>query len=112
LLLDVWPLHRLSVGNGVARPSAPLRDLRTVWPLIKEKLPLLALSAASSIVTFVVQQQGGAVSQFEAVPLSLRLQNMIVSYALYIGKMLWPARLALLYPYLRSLPASHVFAAA
>ena len=84
LLLDFWPL---------ARPFSKA--------LVVEKLPLFALSAASSIVTYVAQSQGGAVRTFEQLPPSLRAANAIVSYVAYIAKMLWPSNLAIFYPHPR-----------
>ncbi len=107
LLLDFWPLGRVSLGADPPDHSrlAPPRDqwfagLRLVW----EKLPLFALTVASSIVTFVVQQRGGAVAGLDEIPLSLRVANALVSYIAYIGKMLWPTRLAAFYPYFQPLP--------
>jgi Tfp pilus assembly protein PilF len=91
LLLDYWPLRRLA-------------PLRSIGPLVREKLPLLALSIASSIVTFAVQRRGGAVMGLDVIPLSLRAANALVSYVAYIGKMLWPTRLAVFYPYVQPLP--------
>jgi protein O-mannosyl-transferase len=88
LLLDMWPLGRVGAW----------------WPLVREKLPLLALAGASSIITFVVQRQGGAVAASGALPFSDRVANALVSYMRYIGKMLWPARLAAVYPFFRPLP--------
>ena len=85
LLLDYWPLDRFKV-NGTAR-------------LIREKIPFLVLSAVSSVITFLVQQSAGAVSKIESIPLLTRLANAFVSYMAYIEKMLWPSRLAVLYPY-------------
>jgi Tfp pilus assembly protein PilF len=99
LLLDFWPLGRLSPA-----PNGRWAIGALVW----EKLPLLALAAASSIVTFVVQQRGGAVMGLETIPLNLRVANALVSYVAYIGKMLWPARLAAFYPYVGSLPGWRV----
>jgi len=96
LLLDYWPLGRMSLGD--------LRATRSIGRLVREKLPLLALAIASSIVTFVVQRRGGAVSGLDALPLNRRVPNALVSYFTYIGKMLWPTRLTALYPYPRSLP--------
>ena len=88
LLLDVWPLRR-----PISRAS------------IVEKLPLFALSAASSVVTYVAQAHGGAVRTFEQLPLSLRASNALVSYVRYVLKMLWPSHLAIFYPHPReSLP--------
>jgi protein O-mannosyl-transferase len=93
LLLDYWPLGRVSLGA----PSVVPR-------LIREKVPLFALAIASSIVTFVAQRQVGAVTDLGTFPLSLRLANALVSYVAYAGKMLWPVQLAAFYPYSRSLP--------
>ena len=106
LLLDFWPLGRVVIGPNPARGRALSRDgwataIRLVW----EKLPLLALSIASSVATFVIHQRGGAVIILSAIPLKLRVENALVSYVAYIGKMLWPARLAVFYPYPQSLPA-------
>ena len=90
LLLDVWPLRR--------RADPP------VWrDLIVEKLPLFALSVASSVVTVVVQREAGAVKGLEAFPLGRRAANAAVAYVAYIGQTLWPARLAAIYPYPASL---------
>jgi Tfp pilus assembly protein PilF len=106
LLLDFWPLGRLAGGAGTAgRPeSAALIDPRSALKVVWEKVPLLGLTLASSIVTFVAQQRGGAVIGFEVLPLGQRVANALVSYVAYIGKMLWPTRLAVIYPYPHSLP--------
>lgn len=95
LLLDYWPLGR-----------APSRRL------VVEKLPLLALALASSVVTFLVQQQAGAVKGLDALPFDHRLANAVMAYAAYIGKMLWPVQLAAIYPYPASRSAWLVAAAA
>ena len=105
LLLDFWPLGRMGLGPNPADGWALSRDgwattVRLVW----EKLPLLALTVMSSIVTLVVHRRGGAVISLGATPLNLRVANALVSYVAYIGQMLWPARLAVLYPYAQSLP--------
>jgi len=81
LLLDYWPLCRVK------------------WKrLIIEKIPLLVLSAILSVITFVVQRQGGAVATLEKIPLDARISNMFISYMRYIGKMVWPSQLAVFYP--------------
>jgi tetratricopeptide (TPR) repeat protein len=87
LLLDFWPLHRFK-----------LRDTRNLQNLILEKIPLLLLAIASSIVTYVAQQKGGSVVAVEAIPIATRLANSFVAYFAYLQRMLWPARLAILYP--------------
>ena len=51
---------------------------------MREKLPLFCMAAASSAVTVLVQQKGGAVSTLESNPFSLRLQNALVSAVAYL----------------------------
>ena len=80
LLLDFWPLGRVS---SWAR-------------LVVEKVPLLALAIASSVITF--SAQGIAVNGL-GLPFSIRLENALVSYFQYIVKMLWPTKLVVLYPF-------------
>ncbi|OFV99028.1 MAG: hypothetical protein A3H28_08010 [Acidobacteria bacterium RIFCSPLOWO2_02_FULL_61_28] len=119
LLLDVWPLGRvrfdfahhrsLRSGPGGGSVWAALRGQRSVvLRLVREKLPLLVLAVASSLVTFVIQEQVGAFGELGVRPWDLRLQNAVVSYLAYIGTMLWPEGLAAFYPYPQSLPAWQV----
>lgn len=114
LLLDDWPLGRLALGPAPPRPPAAPAAIGRVSPgqAVREKLPLFALAAASSVVTFLVQRQGGAVSGLAALPFGRRLANALVSYVAYLGTALWPANLAAIYPYPRSLPAWGVAASA
>jgi protein O-mannosyl-transferase len=94
LLLDYWPLARWQLVQGSKFPAAPAR-------LLLEKLPFLALSAASCVVTFLVQQHGRAVVPAEALPLKARLLNGLLAYGGYVDKACWPVRLAVFYPYHR-----------
>lgn len=80
LLLDYWPLRR----TGVKR-------------LILEKVPLLALSAASSVITYLAQAKTVGVTS--CYPLGVRAANALVAYVAYIGKTFWPARLVYPYPH-------------
>jgi tetratricopeptide (TPR) repeat protein len=82
LLLDYWPLRRA-----------------LAWPkLVLEKVPLLFISVAASVITFVGQNRAGAMSLVD-VPVSNRVQNAAVSYFEYLLKMIWPSNLACHYPY-------------
>ncbi len=76
--------------------------------LVVEKLPLFALAAASSIVTYLVQQRGGAVSGLDAVPFGLRAGNAIVSYVAYLASAAWPAGLTIIYGLPDSIPGWQV----
>jgi Flp pilus assembly protein TadD len=84
LLLDVWPLGRTARG---------------VKTLLVEKAPLLALSAACAVVTYVVQKEGGAMSLMGNLPVGVRLANAVVAAATYVGATFLPAGLAVIYPY-------------
>src|SRR5208282_2262641 len=103
LLLDYWPLERYE--------DIPFR--RKWARLSIEKLPLFLMSAASSVVTMIAQRSGGAVAVESLLPLSVRLKNAIVSCVAYLGKIFWPAKLAVFYPHPEhSLPWFDVLAAA
>lgn len=92
LLLDYWPLGRIRAGQGDA-PQAPLSKL------VIEKIPLLALSAVSAVITMQAQRAGGAVRSTAQFSLSVRLENAVVGYAMYLWKMIWPSHLAPIYPH-------------
>ncbi len=93
LLLDYWPLNRLAGASDPRIPSFP-------WPrLVLEKLPLLVLSLASAIITMQAQQTGGAVRSTAQFSFGVRIANAIYAYGMYLWKMIWPARLAPLYPH-------------
>jgi Flp pilus assembly protein TadD len=92
LLLDVWPLKRFWT-EGRARIQNP-----KLGSLFLEKLPLLAMSAASSMVTFKAQHAAGAMAPIDILPLSQRLANAIGAYVGYLTKAFWPVDLAVLYP--------------
>jgi Tfp pilus assembly protein PilF len=96
LLLDYWPLARVSGTIAEADKKPPAFP----WSrLVLEKLPLLALSAASAVITMEAQQTGGAVRSTVEFSLGVRLANAIYAYAMYLWKMVWPAHLAPLYPH-------------
>src|ERR1700733_4997519 len=95
LLLDFWPLRRIK-GLSPAEKTLPVPQV-PFWRLALEKLPLLALSAATSAVTVFAQRSGGAMRL--QLPLGVRLANAIYAYALYVWKALWPAWLGLFYPH-------------
>jgi len=89
LLLDYWPLSR------IRDPFCDIR--RRLFTLVLEKIPLIALSAVSSAVTFFAQR--GAVGWTEQLPVLARINNAAVSYVAYIWQMLWPVKLAVFYPH-------------
>lgn len=106
LLLDYWPLGRVPAETG-----ATAARFKGFFRLAVEKLPFFALSLASSIVTFLVQRKGGAVSPLESLPVGARLANAAMSYARYLRKTFWPDDLSVLYPHPGHWPASQVIGA-
>lgn len=84
LLMDYWPLNRLSF-----RPAL----------LLAEKIPLLLLSAVASLVTLRAQASGGALTQGDGYSVLLNAGNAFITYVKYIRYMFWPADLALFYPF-------------
>jgi len=94
LLIDFWPLQRVLGGTPYEQTVPGLRQ-RPLAELIREKLPLLALSVASSVITIVAQKP--ALKTTLAIPLDARIKNAVVSYLLYLGKVIWPLRLGVFY---------------
>ena len=96
LLLDFWPLRR--VRNFSKPPAVSHLPQYSALFLVLEKLPLLALSAASAWVTIHAQSAWKATEVVNA-PLSLRIDNALISYATYFWKTFLPFGLALYYPF-------------
>jgi tetratricopeptide (TPR) repeat protein len=96
LLLDWWPLRRFSAEAWRVGPR------HVCARLLLEKWPWLLLSLQVSVVTFLVQQGGGAVVSTGQLSFFSRLVNALIAYARYVGKMFLPVDLTVLYP----LPAS------
>jgi Flp pilus assembly protein TadD len=92
LLLDYWPLGRLE-------PSPRNSQLLTTLRLVREKIPFFALAVAASVVTYLVQRQGGAVAAVAGLPLGARVSNALISYGRYLGAVFWPTGLAAYYPH-------------
>lgn len=103
LLLDAWPLGRVP----------PVGGARATWrALVREKLPLMALAAAVSAVTFVAQRSAGALSAHATTSLGYRAGNALLSYVAYLRKTVWPTDLAVFYPPREHLSAWAALAAA
>ena len=100
LLWDYWPLRRMAIRDEqstyASGPAATFPQRSFAW-LVKEKLPLFALSAASAVITMRAQRLGGGINPDSGI--LTRLANAIVSYARYLGQAFWPTRLAPIYPY-------------
>jgi protein O-mannosyl-transferase len=128
LLLDYWPLKRMSLRSSnkttytfkkalTPGPSPKGRgevlleslNMHSPFRLIMEKLPLLVLAGASCMVTLWAQES--TIAPSEALPLSWRIGNAMVAYVSYLGKFFYPAGLAVFYPHpISSLPTWKVLA--
>ena len=107
LLLDYWPLKRIrdpafanqpsprSLGSTTGREASARQTV--VGGLLMEKIPLLVLSAAACIITFVLQKR--AIGAIAPLPFLWRVENAFASYVIYLWKTLWPTRLAVFYPH-------------
>ena len=95
LLLDFWPLQRVE-GWSDASITCPVPQT-SISRLILEKLPLLALSAGSAVITIIAQR--ASVVRTEELPWLIRLENSLYAYGAYLWKMVWPAHLAIIYPH-------------
>lgn len=84
LLLDYWPLQRLTP-----------RDLSPLRRLLIEKLPFFLLIAPAAFVT--IQAQERALASLERLTLAHRIGNAFVSYAFYLGKTFLPSGLSAFY---------------
>jgi len=87
-LLDVWPLRRL-----------PSWDARTAARLALEKVPLALLCAGSALLTVLAARRAGWVPPLDSVDWGARVAHVCISYAAYLGKLVWPSGLAVFYPY-------------
>jgi hypothetical protein len=91
LLLDAWPLKR-TAGKT----------------LVLEKLPLVALGIAASVIAFFAQRKGGAVQTLASIPLAMRAENALMAYVLYLADFIRPTGLAFFYPYPSQWPIGEV----
>ncbi len=124
LLWDYWPLERLAfrrspfafrqkgaavvadeieLASNEQRSSNEERkaksEVRFLW-LVMEKVPLLALSGISAVLTVAAQQAGGAMGGVQrSYSFAVRVENAIVAYTQYLGKAVWPTHLAFFYPH-------------
>ena len=102
LLLDYWPLRRWPSSSAPTTESSPPASTPAFAPaswrrLIIEKLPLLALSVAASLITLAAHDKLGIREESFGLTLSLKIQNATVSYVRYVDNALWPSKLTVLY---------------
>jgi len=110
LLLDWWPLGRMGgmenlefrMQNGAGGKQKWDRGEEGsegvgFWGLVREKIPLFALSAGACVAAALVP--GMVVADVHRQPVLERVGNALVSYGVYLRQMFVPAGLATPYPY-------------
>ncbi|HTU25462.1 MAG TPA: tetratricopeptide repeat protein [Pirellulales bacterium] len=107
LLLDYWPLRRFrSVESAILPGDAKswLGRLPVPVGLVVEKIPLLALAAATLWIH--LSSHGLMMTSYTIEPLTreTRVANALISYVAYLGQSFYPSCLALIYPH----PGNHV----
>lgn len=99
VVLDRWPLERVDSWQ----------ELFTNKRLWIEKIPLFALCVGSAVITIIAQHRSSSIASLALISMPARLENAIVSYGFYAGKLLWPFGLGFLYPWpLHALPIREV----
>lgn len=106
LLLDFWPLGRMTTGPAGRGAAVGYKEL------IAEKIPFFILAFLSCAITYRAQNTGASVVSAAGLPLAERLANAVNAYAGYIAKTLAPFPLAVFYPFERNLPAWQTAASA
>jgi tetratricopeptide (TPR) repeat protein len=110
LLLDFWPLGRTpffkAARTAISQSPSSLPAQKGIAALVWEKLPFFALTVASCWITLYAQKS--SIASSDQMSLELRLGNTLVSYLEYLGKMIWPADLAVFYPHPNEVPIEQV----
>jgi protein O-mannosyl-transferase len=98
LLMDYWPLQRISLSNF---------RLPLFLRLLAEKIPFFMLAAAAGVLTSITSSS----AVWAGLPLGFRAENAMISYLRYGFKTFWPADLAIIYPYPHHWPVGLALAA-
>ncbi len=93
ILLDYWPLGRYRSPS-----AAGWLDRKRLVFLLAEKVPLFVISLFFSVVAVAIMENRAGLTSIEALPIGMRMENALVSYASYIRMFLWPTGLAPFYP--------------
>jgi len=99
LLIDYWPLNRTEIDTQNETVVQPFFKNRRdpLSFLLLEKIPLFVLTTISIIVTVYAARNASTIVHFNLIPMSQRINNAILSYALYLKQLFWPNDLTVLY---------------
>jgi len=92
ILIDYWPLKRFELKRSLI-----------------EKIPFFIVLIPGLATTFLTQKKINAIASSEHVSIAASMANAVLSYVAYIGKMFWPANLAIPYPLRLVIDPSQVF---
>ena len=113
LLLDYWPLQRLTLNRWrFSNPSIKgqhhliPRNSSNPRPFT-EKIPLFVLSAVFCVVTIYAQRAERALISVQDYPVMVRISNALLAYINYLWKTFWPSDLAVIYPLPEHVPIFH-----
>jgi tetratricopeptide (TPR) repeat protein len=107
LLLDYWPLGRISLKSNVQSPKSEdlshepgtARKSYIVNRILLEKLPFVLAALLTSLLTLHAGKRYGSLPSLANCPLTARMANAVISYARYLLKAFWPSDLAVFYPF-------------
>lgn len=106
LLLDFWPLGRVSKVQG---PKSKVEGLGSDYlSLVVEKVPFFVVALGSCVLTLLAQGKAGAFQPLEHYSAGSRFENALMSYVHYLSKTLWPVGLATPYPRVFHWPVGEV----
>jgi tetratricopeptide (TPR) repeat protein len=91
VLLDLWPLRRISFQEG-PRSAAWRREAIEI-------APFAVLAAAVCVVTVLAQGSTESIIPVGELPMGMRISNACTSIFAYLAKTLWPGKLAVYYPH-------------
>lgn len=97
-MLVTLPVIMLLVDYWMLSSPRMILSVKATRVLLIEKIPFFTLSIASSIITIYGQNNAGAMPTFETLPVTLRIENALITYVKYIIKTLYPQDLAVYYP--------------
>lgn len=94
ILLDYWPLNRITFSLNNSLANLLIENKR----LLLEKIPFFLMTIISCWVAVSFQAKANTISSLQLISLWARIENAIVSYWVYLQKILWPTGLTVFYP--------------
>lgn len=114
LLLDYWPLNRYQIGaSGPDLSQGETKDyIGRFLKLLREKTAYFILAGISCFITFSNVKSAHNLISANKLSWGTRLANIPVSYARYLGKLVWPENMSAFYPMPAHWPTGQVIGSA